>query len=151
MPLDLIFTGGQTTSATGAYRPLELTFFLSGEDTPMLWSDENPYLYDVDIMLSTFYTARRQNETFVQFERFRVGFRRVQIKDSQVYLNGEPVVIRGVNRHEHFHDIGKCFDYNRCRDDIILLKKYNFNAIRTCHYPNDIRFYEHTAQLPSMI
>ncbi len=97
------------------------------------WSAETPNLYTLLVELVD---ANGQ----VQATPQRIGFRTVEIKDGQVMVNGRRIVIRGVNRHEHdpvtFHVISE----ESMRRDLELMKRNNFNAIRTSHYPNDPRF-----------
>ena len=72
----------------------------------------------------------------------RFGFRRIDVRDKSLLINGERVFIRGVNRHE-FHPVhGKTFGVDDMREDLVLMKRFNFNAVRTAHYPNDHRFYD---------
>ena len=64
------------------------------------------------------------------------------MRDKALLINGERVFIRGVNRHE-FHPVhGKTFGVDDMREDLVLMKRFNFNAVRTAHYPNDHRFYD---------
>ncbi|WP_230481632.1 glycoside hydrolase family 2 TIM barrel-domain containing protein [Sphingomonas sp. Leaf21] len=98
------------------------------------WSAETPNLYTLLVEL-----VDAQGQV-VQATPQRIGFRTVEIRDGQVMVNGRRIVIRGVNRHEHdpvtFHVISE----ESMRRDLELMKRNNFNAIRTSHYPNDPRF-----------
>ena len=67
----------------------------------------------------------------------RVGFRRVEIRDRQLLVNGQPVTIKGVNRHDHSDTRGKAVTREDMLADVLLMKQFNFNAVRTSHYPND--------------
>ena len=67
------------------------------------------------------------------------GFRRVEIADRRLLINGEPVVIHGVNRHDHHHETGKTLTVDELRSDLVTMKRHNVNAVRTAHYPNDHR------------
>jgi len=100
------------------------------------WSAENPYLYTLIIGL--------ENESGEQIEarKLRVGFRNVQIKNRELLLNGQPVLIKGVNRHDHDGITGKTVSRDTMIKDIVLLKQFNFNAVRTAHYPNDSLWYD---------
>jgi beta-galactosidase len=72
----------------------------------------------------------------------RIGFRRVEVRDRQLLVNGRAVIIRGVNRHDHDPDTGKTVSRERMIEDIRILKQFNFNAVRTSHYPNDTLWYD---------
>lgn len=94
------------------------------------WSAERPYLYE--FTLTTPYEQIRE----------QVGFRRVEIKNAQLLVNGQPILIKGVNRHELDPDGGYLVSRERMEQDVRLMKSLNINAVRTCHYPNDSYFYE---------
>ncbi len=100
------------------------------------WSSESPTLYTVVVTI-----ADSQGRTIGVY-RQRVGFRRVEIADRQLLINGRPVFIRGGNRHEHDPDRGKAIDRASMIRDIELLKRFNFNAVRTAHYPNHPDWYD---------
>lgn len=99
------------------------------------WSAETPNLYRLEITLSE---RGKQKEVISQ----RVGFRTTEIKGNQYYLNGEPILIKGVNRHEHDPVTGHVISRELMEKDIRILKQYNINAVRMAHYPNDPYFYE---------
>ena len=71
-----------------------------------------------------------------------MGFRWVELKDERIHVNGVPIVIGGVNRHDHDPDHGKRVPRERLIEDILVLKRHNVNAVRTSHYPNDPEFYD---------
>ena len=71
---------------------------------------------------------------------FRVGFRRIEVSDGQILLNGRTVAFRGVNRHEWHPETGRSLDEATMRADVVLMKQHNVNAVRTSHYPPDPRF-----------
>ncbi len=100
-----------------------------------LWSPEHPALYTVLLTLWV-------GEEAVEHVAVRTGFRSIRIADRQLLLNERPVLIRGVNRHEHHDRLGKTVTRQSMLDDIRLLKQFNFNAVRNAHYPNDARWYE---------
>jgi beta-galactosidase len=104
--------------------------------TPHKWSDEDPYLYTLLISL---YDAQGE---VLEIERSQVGFRQVEIKAGQLCVNGRPVRIKGVNRHEHDPDTGHAVSVASMVRDIELMKRFNINAVRTSHYPNDPRWYD---------
>jgi len=103
---------------------------------PEKWSDEHPYLYTLLIAL------KGPTGDVLEVESCRVGFRKVEIKDGRVHVNGAPVLFKGVNRHEHDPDTGHTVTVASMIEDIRLMKQFNVNAVRTCHYPDDPRWYE---------
>jgi len=103
---------------------------------PLKWTAETPNLYTLMITL--------EDSTGHVIERIRqhIGFRQVEIVSGQLLVNGKPVRLRGVNRHEHDPLLGKVMTEKRMLQDILLMKQANINAVRTCHYPNVTRWYE---------
>lgn len=79
------------------------------------------------------------NETFVSQ---RIGFRQVEIKNGIITVNGKRIILRGANRHEHHPRFGRSVPYEFMKRDLLLMKEYNINAIRTCHQPSDVRLYD---------
>lgn len=104
--------------------------------SPEKWSAESPYLYRVVISL-----VNADNEV-IDSEAYQVGFRVVEITDGLLKVNGEALLIRGVNRHEHHPEKGHAVSREDMLVDIKLLKQNNFNAVRTAHYPNHPDWYE---------
>lgn len=104
-------------------------------DAPALWSAETPTLYRATVAL-----LDAQGET-IEVEAYDVGFRRVAIENGLLCLNGQPLLIRGVNRHEHHAERGQVVDEATMRRDIELMKQHNFNAVRCSHYPNHPLWY----------
>ncbi|GAA0549305.1 beta-galactosidase LacZ [Chitinophaga japonensis] len=100
------------------------------------WSAENPVLYDCII------THRDAAGNTVAVTGSKLGFRKVEIKQAQLLVNGVPVTIKGVNRHEHDDVNGHVPDDTLMLQDIRLMKQFNINAVRTSHYPNDPRWYK---------
>ena len=100
------------------------------------WSHEEPNLYLVTLSLFT------KDGRHVESTAFTTGFKTVQVKDRQLLLNGKAVYIHGVNRHEHNDRTAKTLTTEEMVHDLMLLKNHNFNAVRTCHYPDDKRWYE---------
>jgi len=100
------------------------------------WSSEDPYLYTLLVTLKSL-DGRVKEVTEV-----RAGFRRVEVRDRQLLINGKPVMIKGVNRHEHDDVRGKTMTAERMLQDVLLLKQFNFNAVRTSHYPSHPRWYD---------
>ncbi|MBN1868457.1 DUF4981 domain-containing protein [Candidatus Sumerlaeota bacterium] len=105
-------------------------------DAPRLWSAETPYLYAAVL------TLRGPDGTALHAVRSRVGFRYVEIRDGQFLVNGRAVLLKGVNRHEHDDRRGKAITEESMLEDIRLIKRFNFNAVRNSHYPNRPRWYE---------
>ena len=104
--------------------------------TPIAWNHEEPALY----CLAATLVAPDGRE--VEHVAMRLGFRRIEVRDRSLLVNGQRVMIRGVNRHEHDERRGKTLDTALMLRDIELLKRHNFNAVRLSHYPNDERWYE---------
>lgn len=104
--------------------------------SPFKWSAESPYLYRAVISL-----LNNQGE-LVDCEAYQVGFRVVEISAGQLKVNGQPLLIRGVNRHEHHPEKGHAVSRADMLEDIKLLKQNNFNAVRTAHYPNHPVWYD---------
>lgn len=105
-------------------------------ENPAKWSAEQPNLYR---LLLTLQDAAGQ---LVEVTTCQVGFRRVEIKEGQLRVNGQPVYLKGVNRHEHEPATGHAVSVDSMIRDIQLMKQLNINAVRTSHYPNDPRWYE---------
>ena len=102
---------------------------------PLKWTAETPNLY-------TLYTTLMDGKQVAEVVPQRVGFRKVEIKNAQVLVNGQPVLFKGVNRHELDPVTGYVVSMDRMLEDIRVMKELNINAVRTCHYPNDPRWYE---------
>lgn len=102
---------------------------------PLLWSAETPNLYT--LLLTTKDAAGKILEVIP----CKVGFRSIEIRDGQFLVNGQPVLFRGVNRHEWDPDLGQVVTRERMLEDIRLMKRNNINAVRTCHYPNAPEWY----------
>ena len=98
--------------------------------SPELWNTENPYLYK--LILET------ENEVIVD----HIALRKIEIKDQVIYLNGQKIKFRGVNRHDSDPVTGFTISLEQITTDITLMKQHNFNAIRSSHYPNAPFFYE---------
>lgn len=99
-------------------------------DHPVLWNSEQPYLYT--LVLET------DNEVIVEY----VGIREIHVEGNVVYINGSPVKFRGVNRHDSDPVTGFVINVEQMKKDMEMMKKYNFNAIRSSHYPNAPMFYQ---------
>ncbi|MBA8274350.1 beta-galactosidase [Escherichia fergusonii] len=125
--------GSEIIDERGAYND-RVTLRLSVE-RPALWSAETPNLYRVVFLLQT------ADGTLIEAEACDVGFRQVKIENGLLLLNGKPLLIRGVNRHEHHPLHGQVMDRETMLQDILLMKQNNFNAVRCSHYPNHPLWY----------
>ena len=94
------------------------------------WTAETPNLYDFIVRLN-------RHEITV-----RTGFRRLEIKDGNFYLNNQVILLNGVNHHDYHPKEGRCVTYEQMKEDILLMKKFNINAVRCSHYPANEYFYD---------
>lgn len=102
---------------------------------PAKWTAETPNLYTL--------TARLTNgNRLLEVVPIRVGFRKIEIKNAQVLVNGQPVLFKGANRHEMDPDGGYIISRDRMLQDIKIMKEFNINAVRTCHYPDNNLWYD---------
>nr|AWC67556.1 ELAV-LacZ fusion [Drosophila melanogaster] len=125
--------GGEIIDERGGYAD-RVTLRLNVEN-PKLWSAEIPNLYRAVVELHT------ADGTLIEAEACDVGFREVRIENGLLLLNGKPLLIRGVNRHEHHPLHGQVMDEQTMVQDILLMKQNNFNAVRCSHYPNHPLWY----------
>ena len=93
-----------------------------------LWSDETPALYTLYLHAGD------------EYIRFRVGFRKIEVKNKVIYINGNKVKAKGVNRHDSHHLLGHATPVDHMLRDLYIMKRHNVNMVRTSHYPNDPRF-----------
>ncbi len=100
------------------------------------WTAETPVLYTL------LYTLKNQKNAILEYKSLKIGFRSISLNNGQMLLNGVPIMLRGVNRHEFNTDLGRALSYEAMLDDILQMKRHNINAVRTAHYPNDARFYD---------
>ena len=103
-------------------------------DSPAKWTAETPYLYTL--------TATSSAGGAQEVIPVKTGFRKIELKDAQVLVNGQPVLFKGANRHEMDPDGGYYTSRERMIQDILRMKQLNINTVRTCHYPDDILWYE---------
>ncbi len=103
---------------------------------PMKWSAESPALYTL------FATLKDKSGKVIEVIPQKVGFRKIEIKDAQLLVNGKAVLVKGVNRHEMDPDRGYYVSRERMIQDIRIMKELNVNAVRTCHYPDDNIWYD---------
>ena len=109
--------------------------FAADIDNVKPWTAETPDLYTLSVTLS-------DAKGVIESIRQRVGFRHIEIKNAQVLLNGQPILIKGANRHEMDPDGGYVISRERMLEDIRVMKELNINAVRTSHYPCDPYFYD---------
>ncbi len=122
---------GVIESTPGSTPPISIPV-----EAPRLWSAEKPNLYRLLLTLKT-----DGGET-LEVITSQIGFREVEIKDARLYLNGRPIYIKGVNRHENDPDYGHVVSRESMLRDMLILKRWNINTVRTSHYPDDPYWYE---------
>lgn len=105
-------------------------------ENPLKWSAEQPNLYTLVISL------KNVEGNLIEAESCRVGFRRFEISEGLMKINGERIVFKGTNRHEFSCDKGRAVSYEDMIKDILLMKRFNINAVRTSHYPNNPMWYD---------
>ena len=132
--------GNQYNNASGMssmskHEPAAAYFDIALPDV-RAWTPDDPWLYT-----ATFTLVDPQGVS-VDFESCRVGFRRVEVQNGIVLLNGTRLIVRGVDRHEHALMTGRTVPVEHMRREIVLMKQLNFNAVRTSHYPNDPAWYD---------
>lgn len=103
---------------------------------PKKWTAETPDLYKLLFIL------KDENNSVIEVKKVNVGFRKVEIRNAQLMVNGVPIYIKGVNRHEMHPDTGQALTEEQMISDITLMKQNNINAVRTSHYPNDPKWYD---------
>ncbi|MDR3366094.1 MAG: DUF4981 domain-containing protein [Prevotellaceae bacterium] len=113
-----------------------LSFAASKVSSPQLWSNETPYLYTLLIAL------KDKSGKTLEVTSSKIGFRKVEIKNAQLLVNGKAILVRGVNLHEHNPYSGHVQDEATMRRDIALMKQHNINAVRTSHYPQSPLWYK---------
>ena len=102
---------------------------------PRKWSAEEPYLYRLELKL------KDSSGTVREFVPEKIGFRRFEIKDGIMYLNGVRMVFKGANRHDFCGETGRAVPPEKIRRDLLEMKRNNINAVRTCHYPDTALLY----------
>ena len=126
-----------TQSITPIKAGSEANYVLGGSvDHPLLWSAEEPNLYKV------VFTLKDKKGVIEEILTSEFGFRKVEIKDSQLLVNGKSILLKGVNRHEVDPRYGKTVPLATMIRDIELMKQSNINTVRTCHYPDDPAWYK---------
>ena len=104
-------------------------------DSVRLWDNHNPYLYHAYVEL------KAEDGSLAEVIPYDIGFRRIEIIDKVIYLNGKRLVITGVNRHEWNARTGRCIGIEDMKADISCMLRNNINSVRTCHYPDQIPWY----------
>ncbi len=110
--------------------------FSSEIGKPAKWSAEAPHLYNLII------TLKDESGKVIEVSSCKVGFRKVRIEDGQLKVNGKAIYVKGVNRHEHHPDTGHYVSRKSMVEDVKLMKQYNINTVRTCHYPDTPLWYD---------
>lgn len=127
----------QLSIASLAATAEDQSFSLSGKvANPDKWTAETPHLYTLQLHL------KNDKGQTLEVIRQRLGFREVEIIDGQLSINGTPILVKGVNRHEHDPRTGHVISEESMMRDIQLMKQNNINSVRTSHYPNHPRWYE---------
>lgn len=103
---------------------------------PNKWSAENPYLYKAIL------TLKDDDGNVIERVSSDFGFREVKVEDGELLVNGQPIYIKGVNRHEHDPVTGRAVSRERMLEDVLIMKQNNINTVRLAHYPNHPYFYE---------
>ncbi len=116
--------------------PVKFEWLEAVVKNPAKWTAETPNLYTLVL------TLNNERGEVVEADSCAVGFRKIEIRGGQLLVNGQPIRLRGVNRHETDPDDGHTVSLTSMERDIELMKRANINAVRTCHYPDDPRWYE---------
>ncbi|MCS7314831.1 MAG: glycoside hydrolase family 2 TIM barrel-domain containing protein [Bryobacterales bacterium] len=123
----------RTQTSPGSATQLEFSVPVKA---PQKWSAETPYLYKLLL------TLRDAAGRVIEVIPWNVGFREVRIRGGRLLVNGRPILLKGVNRHEHSPDTGHYLTTQEMVRDIVLMKRHNVNAVRTSHYPNAPAWYD---------
>ena len=129
-----VFYKKQSVSIPKEQKYVNIDFFTEIKDVKK-WSAETPNLYKLVISLE-------KNDEIVDVVSTSTGFRTAEVKDGIFLINGQPVLIKGVNRHEHDEFTGHVVSKKSMIEDITLMKQNNINCVRTCHYPDDPFWYQ---------
>jgi beta-galactosidase len=121
-------TGKKILERTARNKAMDITAVIKNVIT---WSAEKPYLYQYEIITGS-----------SEVVKGKIGFRKVEIKNGQLLVNGSRILVKGVNRHEHDERLGHVPTRAMMIKDIQLMKQYNINTVRTAHYPNDPLWYQ---------
>lgn len=135
----LILAGQEETAEKGSGTDFtEVSCILERKEIGSVksWDNRDPFLYRLMISLYD------EEETLKEVIPYKVGFRRLEMIDKVIYLNGKRLIINGVNRHEWSAQGGRCIGKKEMDEDIQCFLRNNINAVRTCHYPNQICWYD---------
>ena len=132
--LDLTDTQGNSVATADLKGSGKLNTTLSISN-PAKWTAETPNLYTLTATL-------KNGNNVVEVIPVKVGFRKIELKGGQILVNGQPVLFKGADRHEMDPDGGYVVSLERMLQDIKVMKELNINAVRTCHYPDDNRWYD---------
>ncbi len=137
LEMQLFDPQGKEVDQTGAtmFNNGPFTFRLESLGNVKAWTAETPNLYSLIMTL-------KQGDKVLEVINQRVGFRHIEIKNAQLLVNGQPILIKGADRHELDPDGGYIVSMERMIQDIKIMKQLNINAVRTCHYPDDPRWYD---------
>lgn len=136
LPLKTItdfYARGRYNSTNGM---LHLAVLEQQVTNPKKWTAETPNLYTLVLSL------RNEAGRTLEATSTRIGFRKIEWGADGLKVNGEEVILFGVNRHDHDPSTGKAVSLEMMQEDVLLMKRFNINAVRTSHYPNDSRFYD---------
>ena len=103
-------------------------------ENPKKWTAETPYLYSVELSITT--------PSGTQTVQQNIGFRKVELKNGLICVNGDPIQFHGVNRHDHHPRLGRAVPLDFIRQDLLLMKTHNINALRCSHYPSDPKLFD---------
>ncbi|MCR4857792.1 MAG: hypothetical protein K5890_06310 [Bacteroidales bacterium] len=139
---DTTIVGAEFFSTIQGYETKTFHFHFTIPDVHP-WTAEKPNLYELILTLEILRDANKvpREPKMVEDISIPIGFRNIRIENGQLLVNGVPVTIRGVNRHEHDPKTGHVVSKERMEQDILLMKANNINTVRTSHYPNDPEFY----------
>ncbi|WP_282136700.1 glycoside hydrolase family 2 TIM barrel-domain containing protein [Seonamhaeicola maritimus] len=132
---DVLVSKGKHQRAQGISGMAQAIRMSAKVENPHLWSTDEPYLYKVLL------TLKDANDKVIEVTQTKFGFREVEVKNNQVLVNGHPILIKGVNRHEIDAVNGKTLSLEGMIEDAKLMKQFNINAVRTSHHANDPRWY----------
>ncbi|WP_243349220.1 glycoside hydrolase family 2 TIM barrel-domain containing protein [Parabacteroides sp. FAFU027] len=124
----------QNLNINASAEGIKQTTFTQAVNAPALWSNETPNLYSLVL------TLKDDAGKFIEAVSTKVGFRKVELKDGQLLVNGKRIYVHGVNIHEHNPVTGHYQDIETMMQDIRMMKQHNINAVRCSHYPNNINW-----------
>jgi beta-galactosidase len=135
-PIELAGSTGPIEGRANPAPTMATIHFAKKITSPNLWSNETPYLYTLVV------TLKDNAGKIIEATSSKIGFRKVEIKNAQLLVNGKAILVRGVNLHEHNPYTGHVQTEEIMRKDIALMKQFNINAVRTCHYPQSVLWYK---------